>query len=89
MSRSDPAGLASWGGGDHDGAGVDFGDAEVAAEVDEVERAQVAGDLDDVHVAGGAGEDGDAVDVGAGEVQPEVGDGVCGAGRCWRGSGWR
>src|ERR1700722_8110986 len=73
--------LAAVGGGDHDGVGVDAGDAEVAAEMDEVEGAEFAGDVDDAHVAGGAGEDGDAVDVGADEVQPEVGDGAVGLGR--------
>ena len=74
------------GGGDHDGVGVDLGDAEVAAEVNEVEGAEVAGDLNDAHVARGAGEDGNAIDVGAGEMQPEVGDG--GAGLCGVGGFW-
>ena len=60
--------LSVVGGGDHDGVGVDFGDAEVAAEMNEVEGAEFAGDLDDAHVTGGAGEDGDAGDVGPGEV---------------------
>jgi hypothetical protein len=30
--------LSAVGGGDHDGVGVDLGDAEVAAEMDEIER---------------------------------------------------
>ena len=76
----DKGGLFAVGGGDHDGVGIDFGDAEVAAEVDEVEGAEFAGDLNDVHVLAGAGEDGDAGDVGAGEVKPEVGDGGVGLG---------
>jgi len=52
----------------------------VAAEMDEVEGAEFAGDLNDAHVAGGAGEDGDAGDVRAGETKPEVGDGGVGLG---------
>jgi hypothetical protein len=44
--------LAAVGGWDHDGVGVDVGDAEVAAEMDEVEGAEFAGDVDDAHVAG-------------------------------------
>lgn len=55
-------------GGDHDGVGVDFGDAEVSAEVEKVQRAEHAGDLDDVHVARGADEYGDVVDLGSVEV---------------------
>lgn len=54
----------------------------MSAEVDEVERAQDAGDLDEVHVARGADEDGDVVDFGTVEVQPEVGDWVSGLGAC-------
>ena len=37
--------------GDHYGAGVHLGNAEVAAEVNEIERAKIAGNLDEVHVA--------------------------------------
>ena len=73
-------GLFAGRGGDHDGVGVDLGDAKVAAEVDQVEGAEVAGDLDQIHVAGGADQDSDVVDVGAGEVQPEVGEGAAGLG---------
>jgi hypothetical protein len=72
--------LFAVGGGDHDGIGVDPGDAEMSAEVDEVERAQLAGDLNDAHVAGGAGENGDAGDVRAVEVKPQVGDSGVGLG---------
>ena len=62
----------------HDSVGVYPGDAEVAAEVDEVERTQRAGELDEVHLARAADEDRDVVDLGAVEVEPEVGDGVVG-----------
>jgi hypothetical protein len=72
--------LAAGRGGNHDGVGVDFWNAEVAAEVDQIERTQLTGDVNDAHVTGGAGEHGDAVDVGAGEVEPEVGDGAVGLG---------
>jgi hypothetical protein len=57
----------------------------VAAEVDEVEGAEFAGNLDDAHIARGAGEDGHAGDIGTGEAEPEVGDGgvgLGGVGRC-------
>ena len=37
----------------------------MAAEVDEVEGAEFAADLDDAHIAPGAGENGDAGDIGA------------------------
>jgi hypothetical protein len=49
------SGLFAVGGGDHDGVGIDLGNAEVAAEVNEIEGAKFAGDLDNAHVAGGAG----------------------------------
>lgn len=62
--------LAAVGCGHHDGVGVDFGDTEVATEVNQVKRAEFAGDLDDAHVARGASEDGDAGDVGTSKVQP-------------------
>jgi hypothetical protein len=66
---------------DHDGAGVDFGNAEVAAEMDQVERAEGTGDFDSGHLAGAAEEDGDVVDLTVLEVEPEVGEGLlrCGA----------
>jgi len=83
------AALLAVGGGDHYGVGVDPRDAEVAAEMDEVEGAEFAADLDDAHVARGAGEDGDAGDVRAGEAEPEVGDGGVGLGGVGGGSGWR
>src|SRR5271154_4720071 len=57
-----PLWLLAVGGGDHYGVGIDLGDAEVAAEVDEVERAQVAGHLDQVHIPGGADQNGDVID---------------------------
>ena len=66
--------------GDHDGVGIDLGDAEVAAEMNKIERAKFAGDLDDAHVAGGTGEDRDSSDVRTGEAEPEVGDGGVGLG---------
>lgn len=72
--------LFAIGGGDHDGVGVDAGDAEVAAEVDEVEGAEFTGDLDDAHVAGSAGEDGDAGNVWTVEAQPQIRDGGVGLG---------
>src|SRR5579859_2932994 len=62
--------------GNHHCVGIDLGYAEVAAEVDQVEWAQVAGDLDHIHVAGAAGEYSDSVDIGSGEMQPEVGGGA-------------
>src|SRR5882762_8870418 len=43
--------------------------------MEQIQRAQIAGELDNVHVAGGAREHGDAVDVCTSEMQPEVGDG--------------
>ena len=57
----------------------------MATEVDEVERAEGSGDLDEVHVAGGADEDGDVVDLGSVEVQPEVGHGGTGLSALGRG----
>jgi len=69
--------------GYHNRIGVDFGDTEVAAEVNQVKRTEFAGDLDNAHIAGRAREDGDASDVGTSKVQPEVGDCVvrlCGVG---------
>lgn len=62
--------------GDHDGVWVDFGDAEVAAEVEQVEGADGAGDFDEVHGAGAAEQDGDVADFGAFEVEPEIGEGA-------------
>ena len=64
----------------HDGVGIHFRDAEVAAKVDQVEWPEFTGDLDDAHVAGRAAENGYAGDVGACKVQPEIGDGVAGLG---------
>ena len=56
--------------------------------MDEVEGTKRAGDLNEVHRARGADEDGDIVNLGAVEVQPEVGDGVVGACAAgWRGVG--
>ena len=52
----------------------------MSAEVKKVQGAEGAGDLDKVHVAGAADEDGDVVDLGTVEVEPEVGDrfrGLC------------
>src|ERR1700678_2211823 len=77
-------GLLAGGSGNHDGVGVNLGNAEVAAEVDEVEGAKFAGDLDDAHIARGAGEHCDAGDVGASEVKPKVGDRRMGLGRVGR-----
>jgi hypothetical protein len=74
------AALSTVWGWNHDGVGINFWDAEVSAEMNEVEGPEFAGDLDDAHVAGRAGEHGNAGDVRAGEVQPEVGDGVAGLG---------
>jgi hypothetical protein len=70
--------LAAFGCGDHDGVGIDFRDSEVSAEVEEVEGAEGTGDLDEIHVAGAADEYGYVVDLGAVEVEPEVGDGFWG-----------
>jgi hypothetical protein len=80
-----PGGSFTVGGWDHDCVGVDLGDAEVPAKVDEIEGAELARNLDDVHVAGGAAEDGNAGDVGAVEVKPQVGDGGVGLGGVGRG----
>ena len=62
--------LAVVGGGNHDSAGVDFGNAEVATEMDEIKRAKIACDLDHVHRLRSANKDVDVVDVCASEVQP-------------------
>lgn len=48
----------------------------MAAEVDEVERAECAGDLDDGHLAWAADEDGDVIDLAVDEVEPEVCEGL-------------
>ena len=50
----------------------------MSAQVEEVEGAEQAGDLDEVHIARGADEDGDVVDLGSVKVKPHVGDGVDG-----------
>lgn len=76
MRSVDDHGLVPWRGWDHDGVGVYFGDAEVAAEVEEIEGAELAGDFDDGHFARGAEEDGEVVYVGSVEVHPEVGEGL-------------
>jgi len=57
----------------------------VAAEVDEVQRAEGSGDLDEVHVAGCADQDGDVVDFSSVVVQPEVGHGSAGLSALGRG----
>ena len=67
-------GLATVGGRNHDGVGVDMGDTEVAAEMDEVEWAEFAGDVNDAHVARRASEDGDTVDIRTDEVEPKISD---------------
>src|ERR1700748_206141 len=72
--------LSAVGSRNHNSVWVDLRDTEVAAEMDQVERAQLAGDLNDAHVVWGAGENGNASDVWAGEVQPEVGDSGVGLG---------
>ena len=35
--------------------GIDLGNAKMTAEMDEIERAQQAGDFDDVHIGGSGG----------------------------------
>ena len=50
--------------GNHDCVGVDFGDAEVPAQVNQIQGSQIAGYLHQVHVAGAANEDGHVVDIG-------------------------
>ena len=70
--------LFAVGGWDHDGVGVDLGDAKVATEVNQIERTERSRDLDEIHVPRGADEDGDVVNLGAIEVQPEVSDRVMG-----------
>lgn len=46
----------------------------MAAEMDQVERAKFAGDLDDAHIARGEDEDNNTADVRARVMQPEIGD---------------
>ena len=52
----------------HHGARIYFGNPEVAAEMDQIQRTQIAGDFDHVDIAGAARENGEAVNVRAGEV---------------------
>ncbi len=70
--------LAAGRGWHHYGVGIHFGDAEMAAEVKEIQRAQQAGYLDDVHVALRADEDGNIVDFSSVEVKPHVRNRFCG-----------
>ncbi len=65
--------VAGWG-GDHDGVGVDFGNAQVAGEVEQIEGADGAGDLDNVHAARAAEHNGKVADFGAFVVEPEIGE---------------
>ena len=70
--------LSAVGSRNHDCVWIDLRDSEVAAEMNQIKRTERSGDLDQVHIARGTNEDGDIVDLGTVEVQPEIGDGVVG-----------